>query len=285
MNPVRNIFIFTHRTIVSNGLNCSKKFLQGLSLSLRGLGLIILCILFLFGCLQAAQGNREYLVGKVIDGDTIELANGQMVRYLGIDTPEVRRRQGGSWVYAPEPYAEEAREFNRRLVEGKLVRLEFDVQKKDKYDRLLAYCFMDDVFVNARMLEEGFAMLYTSTPNIKYADMFVELQEEARQYNRGLWAASPVIAPKDARHFLGKIVKVEGKVTSVRQSPKVTILNFGQSKFKGVIFREEFPVFMAQGISLGGYKGRVVRITGKIKEYKDDFEIIIRHPSDIETVE
>lgn len=238
----------------------------------------------LFGCSDISS-SAGYRVKRVIDGDTVELESGQTVRYLGIDTPETRRKEGDKWIYSPDAYAEEAKEFNRGLVEGKEVRLEFDVQRQDKYKRLLAYCFVDAEFVNVRLLEEGYALLYTSPPNVKYADILVRAQETARRNNKGLWQNIPVIAPKEAKRHLNKIVAVEGKVSSVYQSPKVTILNFGQSGFKGVIFKDEFPVFMAQGISLKEYKGRQVRITGKVKEYKDDFEIIIRHPLDIETVE
>mgnify|MGYP001581968862 CR=1 FL=1 len=244
----------------------------------------LLAVCLLFGCGQP-QSGADFRVKRVIDGDTVELENGQTVRYLGIDTPETRRKEGEKWIYSPDAYAEEAKEFNRKMVEGKSLRLEFDVQRQDKYKRLLAYCFVDGEFVNARLLEEGYALLYTSPPNVKYADILLKMQENARRNNKGLWAGISVIAAKDARHYLNKIVTVEGKVSSVYQSPKVTILNFGQSRFKGVIFKNEFPVFMAQGVSLSGYKGRLVRITGKVKEYKDDFEIIIRHPSDIETVE
>ncbi|HAH20280.1 MAG: hypothetical protein A2Y00_09470 [Omnitrophica WOR_2 bacterium GWF2_43_52] len=254
-----------------------------MKLSKKALGVFISAF-FLLGCLKSETSNKHYNIKHVIDGDTVELENGQSVRYLGIDTPEIRKREGEKWVYAPDAYAEEAKEFNRKLVESKTVRLEFDVQKKDKYDRWLAYCFVGDIFVNAKMLEDGYALLYTSPPNIKYADILVKMQEEARKNNRGLWAEISVIAPKEAKHYLNKIVTVEGKVTSVRQSPKVTILNFGQSKFKAVVFKDDFSAFMAGGVSLKAYKGKTVKITGKVKEYKDNFEIIVRHPSAIEIV-
>ena len=242
--------------------------------------------LLLSGCADTSS-QKEYRVKNVIDGDTIELESGQMVRYLGIDTPEIRKRQDdGSWSYNPEPYGEKAKEFNRQLVENKTVRLELDVQKKDKYNRLLAYCFAGDVFVNAKLLEEGFALLYTWPPNVKYANLLVKMQEEARRNNRGLWGELALIPCKDAKRYLNQVVIVEGKVSSIRQSVKVSILNFGQSKFKAVIFKETFPVFMASGISIPQtYKGKTVRVTGRIKEYKDAFEIIVRHPSAIEVVD
>lgn len=252
----------------------------------RKIRLFFILPFFLLGCLQTASSAKEYRVRHVVDGDTIELDNGQIVRYIGIDTPEVRKRQNGSWVYAPEPYAEKAKDYNRQLVEGKPVRLEFDVQKKDKYDRLLAYCFVDDVFVNAKMLEEGYAFLYTISPNVKYVDLLVEKQRDARQNSRGIWADPVIIPAKDAGRYLSQIVTVEGKVSSVRQSASVSILNFGKSGFKAVIFKGEFPLFLSQGISISkAYKGKTVRITGKVKEYKGDFEIIVQHPSAIEVLD
>lgn len=133
---------------------------------------------------------REATVRRVIDGDTIELADGQLVRYLGIDAPEVRRRVGDRWVVDPEPFAKAAMEANRRLVEGKTVRLEYDVQTHDRFGRLLAYVYVGDVMVNAELLREGFAQLLTIPPDVKYVERFRALVEEARQERRGLWRHS-----------------------------------------------------------------------------------------------
>lgn len=240
---------------------------------------------FLLGCFKNASGV-EYRVKEVIDGDTIKLENGQVVRYIGIDTPETRERRGSAWHTVFEPYSKEAKEFNRKLTEGKLVRLEFDVQKKDKYNRLLAYCFAGDVFVNAKLLEEGYAFLYTFSPNVKYTDIFVKMQSEARRNKRGLWGGLQVILAKEAGSFVNKVVTVEGRISSIYQSSRITILNFGQSKFKVAIFKKDFPTFMAEGVSIQkAYKNKNIRVTGKVKEYKGDFEIIASHPSQIELAE
>ncbi len=241
--------------------------------------------LFLSGCSDNFSVSKEFRVKQVIDGDTIELDNGESVRYIGIDTPETRKRQGDTWVYVGEPFAERAKDFNRRLVEGKVARLELDVQKKDKYGRVLAYCFVEDAFVNARMLQEGLALLYTIPPNVKYIDLLVKAQKEARENNRGLWAEIPVIPVKDAGKYLNQVAVVEGKVSSVYQSAKVTILNFGRSDFKAVIFKNDLASFMAAGVSISAYKGKTLRISGKVKEYKDKFEIIVSHPSSIEVID
>ncbi len=124
----------------------------------------------------------EYLVVKVIDGDTIELSSGEKVRYIGVDTPELHHPQK-----SVEYFAREAYEANRRLVEGKKVRLEFDVQKQDRYGRLLAYVYVDGIMVNEWLVANGYARVATFPPNVKYAERFLELEREARRLELGLW--------------------------------------------------------------------------------------------------
>lgn len=130
----------------------------------------------------------QAVVRRVIDGDTVELADGRLVRYIGIDTPEVRRRMGQTWVMDPEPYAEAATSANRRLVEGNTVRLEYDVQTHDRYGRLLAYVYVGDQMINAAMLDAGYAQVMTIPPNVKYAEQFRTIASRARAAGRGLWA-------------------------------------------------------------------------------------------------
>ncbi len=127
---------------------------------------------------------------RVIDGDTVELAGGRLVRYLGIDTPEVRRRQGSGWVVDPEPFGVEASAFNRRLVEGRRVSLEYDAQTSDRFGRILAYVYVDDVMVNAELLRAGLAEPLIIPPNVEHSEEFRALAEEARREQRGLWGGS-----------------------------------------------------------------------------------------------
>jgi len=141
--------------------------------------------LCLLGCGRSLP--EEAWVRRVIDGDTVELVGGWLVRYLGIDAPEVRRWEGGRWVVAPEPMGREAAGFNRRLVEGKRVRLEYDVQTHDRFGRLLAYVYVGGVLVNEELLRAGFAQPLTIPPNGRYAQRFRALTEEARRAQRGLW--------------------------------------------------------------------------------------------------
>ncbi|MEM9074380.1 MAG: thermonuclease family protein [Myxococcota bacterium] len=129
----------------------------------------------------------EARVTRITDGDTIvvELDGRQeRVRYIGIDTPETSNSPRG-----PEPFAEEATRANREWVEDQVVQLELDTETRDRFGRLLAYVFLSDgTFVNARLLEEGYARTLTIPPNVRYADEFRTLESDARTNARGLWA-------------------------------------------------------------------------------------------------
>jgi len=125
---------------------------------------------------------KDYVVKKVIDGDTVQLESGETVRYIGIDAPELFRKEGGS-----EFYAGEAARYNKKLVFMKKIRLEFDVEKKDQYGRLLAYVFVKDVFVNAELVKHGYAKAYIKPPNEKYKNLLLANQKKAMDEEKGLW--------------------------------------------------------------------------------------------------
>ncbi len=149
---------------------------------------LVLTLFFLPACGPEQQHwPTESQVKRVIDGDTIELTTGERVRYLGIDTPEVRVRIGKEWVESPEPFALEASDSNKQWVAGRNVRLEYDVRKQDKYGRLLAYVYVADTMVNEALLKDGLATVLIVPPNVRYADKFRELADQARRERKGLW--------------------------------------------------------------------------------------------------
>ena len=119
-------------------------------------------------------------VTQVIDGDTIVIDSGHTVRYIGIDTPEVHP--------VPEAYGREAWLANIRMVEGKEVRLERDVTETDKYGRLLRYVYVDDTLVNAELVRLGLAVAKAYPPDTRHQENLEQLEEEAREASRGLWA-------------------------------------------------------------------------------------------------
>jgi len=144
--------------------------------------------------------NYDYsniLVTRAVDGDTLVLENNERVRLIGIDTPEMHEsnklnrdaQRSGQDVEAIKQMGRQSYEFTKKLVEGKRVKLEFDVERFDKYKRILAYVYLaDGTFVNAKIVQEGYASLMTYPPNVKYADEFLKLYTQARQNQRGLWS-------------------------------------------------------------------------------------------------
>lgn len=135
-------------------------------------------------------------VTKVIDGDTLRLENGESVRLIGVDTPEskVNAKLKRDSKRTNKDYetiitmGKAAAEFTKKLANGKCVRLEFDVEKRDRYDRLLAYVYLPDgKMLNAEIVKAGYAQVMTVPPNVMHQDMFLQLQEEARESKRGLW--------------------------------------------------------------------------------------------------
>jgi micrococcal nuclease len=146
---------------------------------------LLLLLLPLLVAGSASAGPLEGVVVRVVDGDTIyvQLADRvEKIRYIGVNTPEIHHPIKGE-----EPGGREAAAMNRRLVGGRPVRLELDVRSRDRYGRLLAYVWLGDTMVNAELVRRGYAQVMTVPPNVRYQDLFVKLQREARDAGRGLW--------------------------------------------------------------------------------------------------
>lgn len=123
-------------------------------------------------------------VTRVIDGDTIEIENGQKVRYIGIDATEVYP--------IVQCFSDEALVKNRELVLGKVVRLEKDVSETDKYGRLLRYVYIGDIFVNYELTKNGYTKVTTVYPDVKYEDQFLQSEKYAKENSLGLWSICPM---------------------------------------------------------------------------------------------
>jgi endonuclease YncB( thermonuclease family) len=158
------------------------------------IGLLLLAVALVVGFsayMVLPEARQCYTVKRVIDGDTIQLS----VKYAGIDTPEtVHPSMPVEW------YGKEASEFNKKLVEGKEVYLELDVEQKDVYNRVLAYVYLaDGTFVNSELVGQGYARVSrTYPPDAKYERELLALEQEAREARRGLWA-HPWDVNKDGR--------------------------------------------------------------------------------------
>jgi micrococcal nuclease len=166
--------------------------------------------LFLFAVVvQAQTATLTGHVVRVVDGDTIHVRLGhhiEKVCYIGMNAPELHHPAKGV-----EPLARESTEANRKLVEGQTVRLELDVQERDKYGRLLAYVYVGETMVNAELVAQGYAQVMTIPPNVKHQDLFLKLQRQARALQLGLWNDAGPAPPRSAP---------AGPRTSQQDSPK-----------------------------------------------------------------
>jgi micrococcal nuclease len=148
--------------------------------------LIVLNRLFLLPATPPAPLEREtpYVVQRTIDGDTLLLEDGTRVRLIGIDTPEIARDDRPA-----EPWAEEAAQWVGDRVTGKEIRLEFDFERYDRYERTLAYVYLDDLLLNEEIIRQGFSraqLQYNYSARMK--KRFQKAEEEARNAGRGIWS-------------------------------------------------------------------------------------------------
>jgi micrococcal nuclease len=144
-----------------------------------------------FLLLNAKHGERASpaLVTRVVDGDTVVVRlQGRLerVRLIGIDTPESVKPGTPVQCYAKAASAE-----TEHLLAGRRVGLRFDAERRDRYGRLLAYVYRSDdgLFVNAVLVERGYARTLTIPPNVAHAGQFSRLAGDARSHGRGLWRA------------------------------------------------------------------------------------------------
>ncbi len=138
-----------------------------------------------------ASGNgprtpgKPAVVTRVIDGDTVEVRfRGRIldVRLIGVDTPETVDPSEPVGCYGPA-----ASRFTEQELEGERVRLEFDVERLDRYGRTLAYVWVGDRLFNEVLVRRGFAQVATYPPNVKYVDRFLRAERRAREAEQGLW--------------------------------------------------------------------------------------------------
>ncbi len=143
-----------------------------------------------FGATTAIQSleKESAWVIEVIDGDTIRVKDEkgliQNIRLLGVDTPETNHP-----TKSIECYGKEASDFTKRILFGKKVQLEYDIEKFDKYKRTLAYVYLEQESFNEMLVEQGYAKILNIEPNDKYANRLMKLQIKARNQKVGLWGS------------------------------------------------------------------------------------------------
>ena len=122
---------------------------------------------------------KKAKVKRVVDGDTVVLENGSIVRYVGITAPENN-----------EPFERQSTDENKKLVEGKVVKLEYDNYKGDKFGRILAYLIIDGRNISVEMARKGLAqvVIYQKKKPFIYAKELRKAQDEAKKKKLGIWS-------------------------------------------------------------------------------------------------
>jgi len=153
------------------------------------LGVLVLGLGGGSGCgSESSCGPGGGVVARVVDGDTVVLQSGERVRYLLVDTPE---STGGK----KDCFGAESREFNRSLVEGRVVRLTYAEACTDRYGRLLAYVSVEGREVNTVLAQEGYAcVLYVAPAGGSRRSEFQALESAARRARRGMWGQCAQVA-------------------------------------------------------------------------------------------
>ena len=131
-------------------------------------------------------GPQRATVISVIDGDTVILESGERIRYWFVDTPELSGSDGA------ECFADEARQLNLQLVDGREVNLEYPPIEqgcRDRYDRLLALVSVDGVSLNRTLVERGYARVESFGDEHPILGELEYLEAEAQSQNKGLWGA------------------------------------------------------------------------------------------------
>jgi micrococcal nuclease len=130
-----------------------------------------------------ALDEASYAVRRAVDGDTLLLANGARVRLIGVNAPETVKPD-----WPVEPWGREASEFTRRFVAAGEVRLQFDRERLDRFDRFLAYVWVGDRMLNEELLRAGLARFergFRYSQSMKRR--FAQAEEEAKIERRGIW--------------------------------------------------------------------------------------------------
>ncbi|TAN50687.1 MAG: DUF4124 domain-containing protein [Methylococcaceae bacterium] len=218
-------------------------------------------------------------VRSVHDGDTLTLDDSRKVRLLGINTPEID--SAGS---VAEAGGEAAKNWLKARIEGHSIRLEQDVEAQDHYGRTLAHLYAEDgEHLNLELVRRGLAVASVFPPNLKHAEELAAAQRQARQNKLGIWG-DPAYAPQP--------------ITGLAQQPgrgwrrwvgTPTALDYGRTHAR-LIFSDTVAVDipkenLALFPPLKSLLGQRLEIRGWASRRKQNYTVLIRHPSALEALD
>ena len=241
----------------------------------------------LIGAIVGCTQQPDTISGvEIIDGDTFRLANGDTVRLIGIDAPELS-----------QPGGVISREYLAYLILGNPITLERGTEDRDKYNRLLRFVYINDLCINEEMIRQGYAEA-RYLPDSPIRDYYLQLEIQAEAAKAGLWSDNvfqprfnldwdsniPVIDWVNADQYYNHYVIIEGIIINTFNSGRVCFLNFHKNYqyCTAVIFACDFPGFPYPPDIY--YLGKKVQVIGIIREYRGSPEIIVKTPDQIRII-
>jgi len=217
--------------------------------------------------------DERALVVRVYDGDTVKLANGDSIRLIGINTPEMNYDTG-----TPEPYAKKAKRFLEKLVLKNKIGIKYGAEKTDRYKRKLAHIFLlDGTNLQYEILKSGLAFNISIPPNLRRHNCYFNAEKTARNNNLGIWKSphyKPVKASKINKNQLG-FKLITGKVNSVLKTKKSIRIKFSE-KMALRINKKDLHYF--KNLQPEQLIGKHITARGWVNLYKHRFSMRIRHP-------
>jgi endonuclease YncB( thermonuclease family) len=229
-------------------------------------------------------------VSSVLDGETLKLADGRIVRLIGAKAPSAPLGWRGD---DPWPLVEEAKQALDKLASGKEVELKYGGRHADRYDHLLAQVFVmgegKPLWLQQELVAEGLARVYSFPDNRACVAELLARESEARGKHLGVWGSSAYrIESADDVTRLGRLTRsyqlVEGIVAKVGEGAGRLYLNFAEdwrSDFTISIDRKDMVAFTSTGIDPKALAGKRLRVRGWI-EWRNGPMIAATHPEQIE---
>ncbi len=245
--------------------------------------LISVCVAYfflsLFACVAQQQERSEGTVTAVYDGDTIRVSlvggRSEIVRLIGVDALELDDTREGVRFLALL-----SKRFAFTQLFREKVSLTYDWERRDKYDRLLAFVSWKDGLFNEVMIRQGYASAYLRFPYREdYRRRFQAAERSARAEGRGMWCPEPwpLITTGDAREHIGELVRVEFRCTGWEKRGKFLYLLDRDGKFSALIDQKDLTLFPR----LDTLAGRRLVVSGLLEEYRGQPQVMLFLPLQI----
>lgn len=229
--------------------------------------------------LQIKPGSAYHQVVKVLDGDTVVLGHGEKIRLLGINAPEMARRD-----FPAQAGAEAAKLWLQQQLKGNKVRLRVGDPEKDKYGRTLAHLFTsDEMHINTTLLQLGLAALNIFSPNELFIEQMWRAQQQAELQKKGIWGRPEYALKQIDQVNLSQLrgwQRLAVRVNNIRRGRKYLSLIFSD-RLQAKIALQHLAAFP----DLHSFIGKELEIRGWIKKRKQYYLMNIRHPSAMKLLE